>query len=82
MPQALHMLSSTQGFGQIGRFSWVHIFPLVSLMAALGQTLPQTPHATQRRALISWHFPRSPVMAKTWQTRTQAVQPVHASLIL
>jgi len=82
IPQALQTFASIWGSGQRGRRSGVQSFPPPSLMALLGQILPQTPHSTQRRALISWRFNFSPDMAKTGQNRVQASQPVQFPPIL
>jgi hypothetical protein len=82
MPQALQSFPSIRGFDQRDLLTGSQIFPLLPVIALLGHIRPQTPHATQRRGLISCGFPLSPVMAKTGQQRLHAVQPVHASPIL
>jgi hypothetical protein len=41
------------GFDQRERCTGAQIFPPRSLTAEAGQTLPQTPHSTQRRGFIS-----------------------------
>jgi len=81
IPQALQSSVSIRGFAQKERLTGTQAFPLLSLIAPLGQILPQTPQLTQRSGLISWRVPLSPDMAKTGQGREQAVHPVHFSPI-
>jgi hypothetical protein len=79
--QALHISLSIRGFRHSARFTGAQVFPSPSTIALLGQTLPQTPHSTQRFSLMICLCSFSPVTAKTGQSLAQTVQPVQASLM-
>jgi hypothetical protein len=79
--QALHISLFITGFGHSPRFTGAQTFPALSTMAPFAQILPHAPHSTQRFSLIEWQEFLSPLMAKTGQFFTHAVQPAHTSVM-
>jgi hypothetical protein len=81
-PQATQRGSNTAGCGQRERVVWVQTSPSGSTTAAKGQIRPQAPQSMQTSPVMICIDLRSPWMASTGQTFTQAVQPVHSVLMV
>lgn len=70
------------GISHSERFPYVHKTPVESRTALAGQMRPHAPHSMHCADSMTNSPPRSPEMQSTGQMRAQAVQPVHAGMIL